>query len=293
MSQTPTESSGQCYRCGYDLRGIADDQPCPECGLLAERSRRVTDELHNTRPKWLRTIARGSNLILLAIVTMVLWTLFVANDVGHSASILSLHYPNFGAWGLDLAVLILLFGVLLLTRREGYAPADVADRWLRRLLRILPFFLVAAAALEWVYVLPYHPRHYRVDYPDVNLTLIWLLFAGLFLLPLLVFLRLRGLAVRARSAHLAEHCLIVGVGASLAVCYVFAIGFINIYHRMFGLGDFWWERSDVALMLALVMATAGVLFILWSLYLLIRFTISFNRAARQLRHKWTRDDRAA
>ena len=136
---------GQCYRCGYDLRGIADNQPCPECGLLAERSRRVTDELHNTRPKWLRTIARGSNLILLAIVTAVVWTLFLKNDVGFIASNMAMRRPDFGVWGLDFALLIFLLGVTLLTRREGYPPADLSYRWLRRLLRIVPLFLVAAA----------------------------------------------------------------------------------------------------------------------------------------------------
>ncbi len=54
-----TEAQGTCYRCGYVLHGIADDQPCPECGLLAERSRRVSDELHDTRPRWLARIARA------------------------------------------------------------------------------------------------------------------------------------------------------------------------------------------------------------------------------------------
>jgi len=32
--------------------------------------------------------------------------------------------------------------------------------------------------------------------------------------------------------------------------------------------------------------------VLWSVYLLIRFAIAFHSAARQLRQKWKRDDRA-
>ncbi len=180
-------ASGQCYRCGYDLRGIADDQPCPECGLLAERSRRVTDELHNTRPKWLRTIARGSNLILLAIVTAVLWMLFVKNDFRFIVSYMSMRHPDFGLWGLDFALIIFLLGVALLTRREGYAPADLADRWLRRLLRIVPLFLVAAAVTEWIYFAIIWPRRYFLDNSTLLLLLL-LLFAGSFPLPFLVFL---------------------------------------------------------------------------------------------------------
>jgi hypothetical protein len=68
MTALPDESiRDECYRCGYDLRGIANAGVCPECGLLAERSRRVTDELHDTRPRWLRSLSRGIDLILLAI----------------------------------------------------------------------------------------------------------------------------------------------------------------------------------------------------------------------------------
>ena len=55
MPTIPAEpAKDECYRCGYNLLGIADDQACPECGLLAQRSRRVTDELHDTRQ--LRTV---------------------------------------------------------------------------------------------------------------------------------------------------------------------------------------------------------------------------------------------
>src|SRR4051812_31770025 len=66
-------SDDECYRCGYQLRGVADDQPCPECGLLAERSRRPSDELHDTRPGWLARLAWGVRLILLALLAAGAW----------------------------------------------------------------------------------------------------------------------------------------------------------------------------------------------------------------------------
>src|SRR3712207_3483647 len=66
---TPPTLTDVCYRCGYDLRTLADNQPCSECGLLAARSRRPTDELHHTRPGWLRRLAWGVWLILLAMAT--------------------------------------------------------------------------------------------------------------------------------------------------------------------------------------------------------------------------------
>jgi hypothetical protein len=36
----------------------------------------------------------------------------------------------------------------------------------------------------------------------------------------------------------------------------------------------------------------SLLMILWSFYLLIRFAISFHKAARKLKRKWKRDDLA-
>ena len=51
--------------------GIDNARACPECGLLAERSRHVTDELHDTHPRWLRKITIGITLILIAILDRV------------------------------------------------------------------------------------------------------------------------------------------------------------------------------------------------------------------------------
>jgi type IV secretory pathway TrbD component len=42
----------------------------------------------------------------------------------------------------------------------------------------------------------------------------------------------------------------------------------------------------------LLVGVTCFLFILWSLYLLVRFAVAFWFAAHMLRHKWTRDDRS-
>jgi hypothetical protein len=44
--------------------------------------------------------------------------------------------------------------------------------------------------------------------------------------------------------------------------------------------------------LILTAAVAGNLFVLWSLYLLLRFAISFFKASRQLRNAWNQQDRS-
>src|SRR6185312_10254839 len=79
----------ECLRCGYPLIGIANDQACPECGLLAVRSRRVTDELHESRPRWLRRLSWGVWAILLAMVTPV---------VGSFAVVLLMDVIGIWAW---------------------------------------------------------------------------------------------------------------------------------------------------------------------------------------------------
>src|SRR5579862_6735752 len=135
--------AAECFRCGYDLRGIADDQPCPECGLLAARSRRASDELHLSRPKWLTSLSRGVNLILLAIILAFVWpgfsnTLFERSSrwIWPNPSIVDFRQRiDFVLGGFSLIAFVNLIGVFYLTSPEGYPPADRSDRIRRILLR--------------------------------------------------------------------------------------------------------------------------------------------------------------
>jgi len=289
-----------CYRCGYPLLGIDDERPCPECGLLARRSRRQTDELHNTRPRWLKRISRGANLILLAIVIAGFWGLIW--NTSHrryswygGRSALRYAIPD---GGYALAMLILPIGTWLLASREHYLPADEADRRLRRWLRVWGFVPAFAFVLPfaWQVVMFRTGYRYLSAYPGLSQVAMALftilLTVGIAPLPLLLFRRLRGLAKRARSAHLAEHCAIVGIGMSAAMIWAALLAFLSDNARRWGLGTWWIERSNIAMAIMLVLGVGLMLFTFWSLYLLIRFTIAFRRAARQLQGKWTSDDRA-
>jgi hypothetical protein len=307
---TPSEpAKDECYRCGYDLRGIANDYACPECGLLAERSRRVTDELHQTRPRWLRSLSWGINLILLAVfaplagdfIADLLWRFVVgpwlASTSLPGSSWLWYNWSQHASLlGFDLSAVLLLAGVILLTRREGYPPADRADRKLRIALRLAATVPVLAMLVlhtnadsgYWFF----SPYGFYLMSRDLfpNLVALAILFSTP--LPLLLFLRLRGLAGRARSAHLAEHCRIVGIGASATTLYV-ALSMLTLYNApTLGLGTYWMGRSREALWIVDLLAVASCLFMLWYLYLLVRFAIAFRVAARNLRRTWTRDDRS-
>jgi len=291
VSAIPVESAkDECYRCGYDLRGIANDGACPECGLLAERSRRITDELHDTRPRWLRSLSRGIDLILLAIFAPI-GESFVAAIILRYRPPSWNPYPDFT--GVDLSAVLLALGVILLTRPEGYAPADKADRRLRTLMRIVAIVPIAALVLLQVQVHFLFSSGKFFLFDEGEMVAFSVLFFGIFaFLPLLLFLRLRGLARRVRSAHLSEHCIIVGVGAFASTLYIAAVIVVVNNADRWGLGTNWMSRSPVSLIMMLAMSVASGLFLLWSLYLLVRFAIAFWIAAGKLRHKWTRDDRS-
>src|SRR5688500_3244961 len=132
-----TVEADDCYRCGYALHGIADDQPCPECGLLARRSRRVTDDLHRTRPRWLRRIALGTALIFLGVVLIGSFPLIASQLERGLQSWVSLRLsralrellPLLILSPMSIAMLILLTVSCLHLFRDCYAPADVAEHW--------------------------------------------------------------------------------------------------------------------------------------------------------------------
>ena len=284
-----------CYRCGYDLTGIGDETPCPECGLLARRSRRPTDELHYTRPRWLRRISRGTNLLLLAVLlfgaspalAVVLTKLSYAMLPARGYEWLLPHVPLLAV---HAAALFALAGAWLLASKEGYPPADRADRVRRILLRIIAISpIVGATAKSIERHLIFNGGYWGVyDYTWNPLDIAMAAsMVGTIALPILVFATLRDLAKRARSAHLAEHCTIVGVGTSLTLLAIMA--FVTLQAAGYMRDT---NRSLIEPTAVLLVATATFLFWLWSLYLMIRFAISFGKASIDARRAWQAADRS-
>lgn len=69
-----------CLRCGYNLRGLAPDGSCPECGTAIGRSAHG-DMLRFCDPVWVSKLARGMNYLwwglALAICAPVVWPAIV------------------------------------------------------------------------------------------------------------------------------------------------------------------------------------------------------------------------
>lgn len=74
--QAPPDDEGRlratlrCIPCGYNLRGLALDGVCPECGTPVRQSL-LRDDLRLADPVWLRKIQRGLLLLMLAIGAVV------------------------------------------------------------------------------------------------------------------------------------------------------------------------------------------------------------------------------
>jgi hypothetical protein len=235
----------RCFRCGYDLRGLAPGGNCPECGLPVDRSSVEGDELWHAPPAWLAKLSWGARLLLLAPILGYVYGAHLSRYVT---------FPRVGSHYLAPAAFSLLFaaGAWLITapqphvfqaRRGGW-------RWALRAVSLAPLAMVIDSYLV--------TSGRRVNY-SANPQLFG--FVGLIPFPALLFFHLRRLANRVLNPSLAEHCAIVGVGGSASL----AVGMAGVF-----------VRTPFVVQFAANVGT--MLFFLWTLYLMVRFAIAFHRA---------------
>jgi hypothetical protein len=256
----------------------------------------------------LRRLSWGVRLILLAILAGVSWPFVTA--AAHAR--ITVAFAGTGPWayafyyhsiwiGGDVAALLLIAAVFLLTTPEGYPPADRADRTRRLLLRgstVLPLLALWILHVATQLQLNEFVRTGSASGVD-DLLRTWGFAAfllgtvGVTPLPILLYLQLRSLAKRARSAHLAEHCVIVGAGNTLTLLYIPAYAVVQEYGARGAMGEHWYERSNVFMGMTLAAFVVALLFGLWNLYLLLRFAVAFMAASRTLRRSWREADRSA
>ncbi len=320
-----------CFRCGYDIRGIPDDHACPECGLLCRRSRHPSDQLFDTSPRWLGRISSGVNLVLLAFLIYQIAQfpplVYVVNGIwgrmGYKIgeigqAFISLQYP---------AAVVFVIGMLRMTTAEGHLEIDQADEKLRRRLRVAEWLPLSALIMKSIAVCfrerfamlqqnawtrfsasifdtnPNRAAQMIVSqraisrasqsHPMIHLAVFLMAALAACVVPMLLAMYLRYVARRAHSAHLAEHCMIVGVGASAT--FLYNLLYQELMYRVLQGGSnlqHWAQNSAAGMIVTSLNALAPALFSLWALYLLARFAIAFFIASRRRRDLWQRDDRS-
>ncbi len=308
----PDHEDHNCLRCGYDLTSLDDRQACPECGLIVGLSRRSKTQLSSNHPQWLGRLTLGTTALALAILLspmLVLTPVLVLeqmdliqsrNDwdwrtqryanVALSELISPLEWVAFATLAVTAALPLVLFptGVLLLGRRRTSGEAEPFRR-----LFLLPASLVVVATIA--FVVPgglqvaqpalkiVNPAHYMgVSQPMLE-SIMPILIPAIFVLSgyvmIVLSLRLRVLAERAPAPLLAADSPIVGVVAG-TVSILFGLWLGLSIQGITTIGPRG-TSSDITILLLGIAGGVGGGALIWSIYLLVRYSLAFNKTRHQ------------
>lgn len=260
-----------CLSCGYNLRGLAPGGRCPECGVAIGRSAHG-DLLRFCSPRWLRTITRGINLLILGLVLCLLYSIFMAGF--------------FRPWWLDppagLAIKSLC-NLLCWTGASYFTKADPAqidphrNLWLRRSARYGPLAVWLADLLSYALFSAFGPGFSGTTGSIMLAASATAAAVFLVLIPVLLYARVLVQRVPDKSLDRRLHASIVILGIVGGVCVLLVIS--DGARRFLFL-------AGVALILVLVIPRVGVLRVL------SRAAMRFLEAASQAEKSWAAEPTA-
>ena len=207
-----------CIRCGYNLRTLASDRRCPECAMPVGLTTSLGGPFTQTRPAYVRRLARGCWLLLAArcaIFTGFLWqSVNVTSDNVANTLVLCACAA--------LASLLCFIGTWFFTIREHpKLPPEMPRTTLG--MRILSFAGVVLLAPWVVYeFMDAWSRIYRTAsvwpsrYSHLLPVMCWLAVVLYCLYPLLEMRLMVRLSRRLANAALGHRMLVTGIGATVS-----------------------------------------------------------------------------
>lgn len=253
-----------CVRCGYNLRGLQREATCPECGTPVERSL-LGNYLRFADPDWVKKLSLGTSLMLWNIVIVV-----VLNLLGQFFSAFSvLPYEIEVGIGL-VASGLATAAVFLVTTQEPAISITEDTVTLRKAVRASALIAFAGAVFE------VGPTYLE----ETTLVLISVqLIGGLANLFMTIgqFVYFRRFALRIPDEDLARSTTIVMWGLVFAGICALLISSTTVLFRsasaLFSGGLFVGG--------ACIVGVAALVFGIWYLVLLIRYSRAFSKAARE------------
>lgn len=204
-----------CVHCGYNLRMQHGNARCPECGSAIVDTLTLSEELASSRPGWLRGLAIGSVLLILARVGLLVIYAALYNSERRLAG-----------WYAIVAATCYLLGTYLITRREHpYLQAkDQRRAMAQRTLALAVLSCIAAGLLYRIYFPRAWPWSINLGFTVIGSTGYWswptvmFLVGGWLVYCISVVVEYRflaGLAGRLLDKFMIEHCIIAGIGAGI------------------------------------------------------------------------------
>jgi hypothetical protein len=188
-----------CARCGYNLRGLSSNQPCPECGLATHRTMSAGGQMTDAAPRWVATIAAGATLLFAAYSSPLLALGLIKTGIYQ-------RYDFAGPVVLCVILLVHANGAWLITAAEPGPPAPRRP-WRRAATVALRLFAtVPVAAVVW-FIYTTRKGGFVGD-AKLLMTLSVLLAC-----PALTMTQLQYLTRRLGRPRVAEHAFLAGFGA--------------------------------------------------------------------------------